>query len=96
MLMYCIEYQCLKETQHDSFHVRCQIRPRFHEPKDLEIKRGDILHVTNSREDDNSYLAWKVNSDGTEVERGTIPNAARYGRLGCMVFDALVMVWMVC
>lgn len=80
----CLEYQCLHETLHDSFYIRCQMSLRCHHAKDLKMKLGDILHVTNSREGENSYLAWKVKHDGTESEKGTIPNKAKYNSVKCM------------
>ena len=46
------------------------------------MKRGDVLHVIESMHkiegQVTSYLAWKVNLDGTEVEKGTVPNRTKY------------------
>ena len=66
--------------QHDSFYIRCQMPVLSFHANNLKINFGDILHVTDSWQSESTYLAWKVNNDGTESVKGTIPNAAKFDR----------------
>eukprot|EP00117_Sycon_ciliatum_P014053 scpid10881/ scgid14475/ Disks large homolog 4; Postsynaptic density protein 95; Synapse-associated protein 90 len=71
------KFQFMREPAFDSFYLRCQFDYARESDAELSIRRGDILHVVNSATSDYSYLAWKVNSDGSETQFGVVPNMQR-------------------